>query len=58
MKKKVSYNRAQINFSKLCREKLYGKNLLILVSPERPLCLRLMGRKFCFSWLMHQLLTP
>ena len=47
MKKKVSYNRAQINFSKLCREKLYGKNVLILVSPEGLVRLSLMGRKFC-----------
>ena len=28
-------------------EKLYGKNLLILVSPEGPLWLSLMGRTFC-----------
>ena len=55
MKKKVSYNRAQINFSKLCREKLYGKNLLILVSPERPLGLSLMGRKF-FDFAYFRLL--
>ena len=39
--------RVRINFSKSYRKKLYGKNLLILVSPEGLLCLSLMGRKFC-----------
>ena len=41
------YCRVQINFSKLYCEKLYGKNLLVLVSPEWPLWLSLMGRTFC-----------
>ena len=41
------YCRVQINFSKLYCEKLYGKNLLVLVSPEGPLWLSLMGRTFC-----------
>ena len=41
------YCRVQINFSKLYCEKLYGKNLLVLVSPEGPLWVSLMGRAFC-----------
>ena len=39
--------KALINFSKLYREKLNSKNLLILVSPEGPLWMSLIGRKFC-----------
>ena len=42
----LNKHRVWINFSKLYCEKLYGKNLLILVSPEGPLWLSLMGRKF------------
>ena len=36
----------QIIFSKLYREKLYGKSFLNLGSPGGPLWLSLMGRKF------------
>ena len=35
-----------MNFSMLYREK-YDKNLLVLATSERPLCLNLMDRKFC-----------
>ena len=43
----LEYCRVRINFSKLYREKLYGKNLLVSVLPEGLLWLSLMGRKIC-----------
>ena len=45
--KLVAYDRVWINFPKLYCENFYGKNLLILMSPEGPLWLSLMSRKFC-----------
>ena len=37
----------RINISKLYREKLYDKNLLVLALPVGPLWMSQIGRKFC-----------